>query len=683
LPKIDAKKKFIQLANQIAHGNSVLLKTTMGSVSLVEQAIINDMHDLGMIAPDRKRKLREQHISELIEAELGEGDDDEGGPAPVVGAYVANPKIGIHHEVACADINSLYPNAIRALNMSVETIFGQLRPDETKAYIAARVAELGPKKRAEAWDGLFHCLEYGHVMARDDTEITLDLEDGTSRVMTGAKLYDYIFTPSNHLCMTANGTLFRTDRDGLIPMLLGKWYAERQGMQYREKSYTDISTGLPIPEDLEAEMTSRLQDALAREDTSDLNILDLLKARDVERLCMYVRDNNLAIVDGKIVPANPESEKKIKSLETFWNQRQQARKILLNSLYGALLNEACRFYDSRLGQSTTLNGRMIVRHMNAKVNEVITGHYDHKGEAIVYADTDSCYFSAYNLWKDDPDLKFNFESREATIALYNEIAAVVNESFPEFMMRTFNCSHERGSKIKAGRELVASSALFIKKKKYACLMYDKDDKRLDVKGKPGKLKAMGLDLKRADTPKYMQQFLEKLLMDLLTGAEQEKMYEDIKQFRKEFIARPGWEKGTPKKVNALTAHTETVRKRGTAALTTGVDTKAKRAVVPPHVQAAINYNELRKFNNDRYSMEITDGSKVVVCKLRSNVYNMLTVAYPIDEPHLPQWYKDLPFDHALMEETIIDAKLNNLVGVLDWDLSKTKERDADDVFVFG
>ena len=48
-----------------------------------------------------------------------------------------------------------------------------------------------------------------------------------------------------------------------------------------------------------------------------------------------------------------------------------------------------KFYDKRLGQSTTLTGRNIVRHMNAKINEIITGEYDYKGEAIIYADTDS------------------------------------------------------------------------------------------------------------------------------------------------------------------------------------------------------------------------------------------------------------------------------------------------------
>ena len=111
--------------------------------------------------------------------------------------------------------------------------------------------------------------------------------------------------------------------------------------------------------------------------------------------------------------------------------------------------------------------------------------------------------------------------------------------------------------------------------------------------------------------------------------------------------------------------------------------KSLKVNMPGHVRAALNWNHLCDTYGDRYSMRIGDGSKVIVCKLRSNLLKMDSVAYPIDEPHIPQWFKELPFDHELMETTIIDNKLDNLVGVLDWDLSETKEIPAADFFVFG
>ena len=75
--------------------------------------------------------------------------------------------------------------------------------------------------------------------------------------------------------------------------------------------------------------------------------------------------------------------------EEYWDKRQLVKKINLNSLYGAILNAGCRFFDNRIGQSTTLTGRQIAKHMAAKVNELITGEYDHVGKSIIYGDTDS------------------------------------------------------------------------------------------------------------------------------------------------------------------------------------------------------------------------------------------------------------------------------------------------------
>jgi len=67
-------------------------------------------------------------------------------------------------------------------------------------------------------------------------------------------------------------------------------------------------------------------------------------------------------------------------------------------------------------------------------------------------------------------------------------------------------------------------------------------------------------------------------------------------------------------------------------------------------------------------MQIVDGMKVTVCKLRSNPMEWTSIAYPTDEQHLPQWFRELPFDDAAMESTVIDGKIDNLLGVLHWDL---------------
>jgi DNA polymerase elongation subunit (family B) len=101
---------------------------------------------------------------------------------------------------------------------------------------------------------------------------------------------------------------------------------------------------------------------------------------------------------------------------------------------------------------------------------------------------------------------------------------------------------------------VADRSLFITKKRYAVNIYDKEGKRKDVDGKTGSIKAMGLDLKRSDTPKIIQDFLWDLLERVLTGSQRDEIIERIREFKYEFKERPGWEKGSPKRVNNLTKY---------------------------------------------------------------------------------------------------------------------------------
>ena len=120
LAKLDKKLRFLDLANELAHDNTVLLPTTMGAVAVTEQAIINEAHQKGLVVQNRR---------------------NSDGDTQAAGAYVAYPKRGMHEYIGAIDINSLYPSAIRALNMAPETIVGQLRPTYTDRHIADKMAE--------------------------------------------------------------------------------------------------------------------------------------------------------------------------------------------------------------------------------------------------------------------------------------------------------------------------------------------------------------------------------------------------------------------------------------------------------------------------------------------------------------------------------------------------------------
>jgi hypothetical protein len=495
--------------------------------------------------------------------------------------------------------------------MAGETIIGQVRQTLTDKYMLDKGKQLASLKKrfkegdedvtgAILWENLFSVLEYTAIMNQErGTMLTLDYEDGRSVEMSAAEIWKLIFDSHKPWMLSANGTIFTYEKEGVVPGLLTRWYSERKEMQAKAKS-------------------------------------------------AYGTDQY-----------------------EYYDKRQLVRKILLNSAYGALLNEHCRFYDKRIGQSVTLSGRQIVKHMMSTINETIAGEYAHDGNAIVYGDTDSCYFTAYPILKSqiaNGELDWN---KETCIGLYDSIADQANESFPSFMERAFHAPRKNGAIIKAGRELIGDRAIFITKKRYAINIFDKEGKRKDKEGKMGDIKAMGLDLKRADTPKYIQEFLMDVLqMVIQQGKGREDVIERVKEFKRILGAQDSWTKGSPKSVNNLTKHTIEFEKTGKC----GVG----------HARAAINWNYLRRVYGDNYSQKIIDGMKIVVCKLKDNALGFTSIAYPVDELRLPQWFKDLPFDDLLMESTLVDEKIDNLLGVLDWDIRSNTDVNStfDDLFTF-
>ena len=578
LDKLDKKLQFVDLANIIAHENTVLIPTTMGAVATTEQAIINEAHRRGMVVPDKPKA----------------SDRDS-----AAGAFVATPKKGYHEWVGSMDLNSLYPSVFRALNMAPETIVGQLDPSYTLEEVT-NAQKLEKKSFADAWHGKFGTNEFEFVRAKDvDHVMKLEMEDGGVHEVTGADVYNLVFNSGQPWNISANGTIFTTDVQGIVPGLLELWYTDRQRMQKKKKE----STGAE---------------------------------------------------------------------QIYWDKRQLVKKIQLNSLYGAILNPHCRFYDKRIGQSTTLTGRAITKHMAAETNKMFTGEYDYEGETIIYGDTDSVYFSAA------PVMQGETLDMDSAIKLYDHVSDTVSDTFPQYLKDTFNVPLERGAVMIAGREVVGRAGLFLTKKRYGILC-------LDIEGyqpEGGKLKAMGLEIKRSDTPEFIQDFLEELLVDCLNGLGEEHIIEKIKDFKKYFKNLNPWGKGMPKRANNVTMYTSRMMEQARAPQTNSLyklnalKNEGKSNMIPGHVRASINWNNLKKANSDAYSLSITDGMKVVVCKLKNNPMGYTSVAYPTDELNLPQWFKDLPFDEEAMEETVLDKKVSNVIGPMGFDLSRTTQSET-------
>jgi len=561
LSELEEKLKFILLLNEVAHDTTTLLPTCLGTVATFDQAVVNRAHELGLVVPNKGKYI---------------GSSEDRG---IVGAYVADPKVGMHEWIGVIDINSLYPSALRAMNMGIETIVGQLRPVITDNYIQDKFKKVSNMTYAHAWEEQFSSLEYQAVMdQKSGIDITIDWEDsGKSDTITAKQCYDLIFNSDQKWMLSANGTIFTYERDAIVPGLFAHWYKIR-------KEYQKIKAESIVP-----------------------------------------------------------SEK------IYYDRLQHVKKIQLNSGYGAISNPASRFSDNRVGQSITLSGRTICKHMNSFINECITGEYNYKGDAICYADTDSSNFSAWPIMKPLVAAGHTEWNKEIAVQLYLAIGDKVNESFQSFMEKAFNCPEKYGSLIKAVCESVGYRGIYMTKKRYAILNMFKDGNWYDDDHL--KLKAMGLDLRRSDTPEICQKFLTEILLDLLKDGSEEILIQKINNFRNKFKNLPLWEQGTPKRVNNLTMYTAQVK-------------SGKGSRVPGHARAAINWNNLREMNNDNIHTRITDGMKCVVVQLKNNILGMTSVAYPIDEAHLPDWFTKLPIDSDSALASVVDKKIENLLGKL-------------------
>ena len=71
-------------------------------------------------------------------------------------------------------------------------------------------------------------------------------------------------------------------------------------------------------------------------------------------------------------------------------------------------------------------------------------------------------------------------------------------------------------------------------------------------------------------------------------------------------------------------------------------------------------------------MVVGGGGVVIGCGLKNDPLGYTSIAYPVDEMRIPEGFKDMPFDGDAMEGTILDQKIDNLIGVLGWDVQSTE-----------
>jgi hypothetical protein len=191
------------------------------------------------------------------------------------------------------------------------------------------------------------------------------------------------------------------------------------------------------------------------------------------------------------------------------------------------------------------------------------------------------------------------------------------------------------------------------------------------------MKIMGMEVRRSDTPKFIQDFLSKAIEAVVRENKSHgDVYDMVTDFREVFQAMDPWRRGTPCRVSKLVVNARKLRNYERARAEGDVDTKKPT----PHfsVVAANNTNILMDhFKEHRWDI-IRDGDKIEVLYLRPNEFEMKSVAIKVGENFVPEWFKTLPFDDFRHEAKLVDKKLDNMIGsVMDWSFAPV--RDFQDV----
>ena len=243
-------------------------------------------------------------------------------------------------------------------------------------------------------------------------------------------------------------------------------------------------------------------------------IKQLYGERKSDKKEMFVHTQK--IQDLKNSGATKEEIRKEEMLEAFWDTAQMTKKILLNSLYGALANKHFMLFNNDIAAAITANGRYTNKNMAFLVNDYLKTKLPTKNEYLIYGDTDSFYLTLNEFVK-AKETKGALEFKEKIDFCDNVcekiIQPFVNETTKK-IGKSLNIVEE--GPMAMDREIIADSGIFIAKKRYIARVLDVEGVRL----KEPKKKIMGLEIVRSSTPAFCRKYLKESIDILLDGDEQ-------------------------------------------------------------------------------------------------------------------------------------------------------------------
>jgi DNA polymerase elongation subunit (family B) len=399
--------------------------------------------------------------------------------------------------------------------------------------------------------------------------------------------------------VTPNGQLFRTQEQGVLPEIMDSMYKDRT--RYKK---------------LAIEAKKKIETVL--EDKNQVTYLEKQVAR--------------------------------------YNNLQLAKKVTLNSAYGALGNQYFRFFDTRIAEGITTAGQLSIRWIEKKINQYMnnllkTDDVDY----VIASDTDSIYLNMgpliKKLYPDTSDTKKVIKFMDKVCD--DKIQPFIDASYEE-LKEYVNAFQQR---MEMKRESLADKAIWVAKKNYILNVYNSEGVAY---AKP-KLKMMGISAIRSSTPSACRAKIKEAINLIMTESENE-LHKFIEKFRVEFKALSVEDIAFPRSVNGLKEYADAAHifKKGT----------------PIHVKGALVYNHLlREMNLTKRYQEIKEGEKIKFVYLKQpNIYNNNTLAFLSGIPK--QLDAEQYIDYDLQFEKSFLEPLDIILSSINWKSEKVESLDC-------
>lgn len=321
-----------------------------------------------------------------------------------------------------------------------------------------------------------------------------------------SKQYD--FGNQQYSCC-ANGMMYAKDQRGIIPIEIEKVFRQRKAAKKNEFAANALYT--------KSKTVVNARGGDISQDYSNMGIIN------VEQFFGMEEEELAEMTDAQLSLIIHIATGKEKS----YNVEQLARKVLINSLYGALGNRFFRYYDLRNAEAITLSGQLSIRWIERKLNEYFntmcsTDTFDY----TTYIDTDSVYLCVENFV--DMMCERSGKTREeiGTVKIVDmldkfaktKVEPYIGECYDE--LKNYMNAYEQGMFM--DREVIADKGFWTGKKRYALNVWDAEGKRkYDKQGNlQSKLKIMGIETQRSSTPIFVQKALEESIRIILQENEE-------------------------------------------------------------------------------------------------------------------------------------------------------------------